>query len=194
MDAIYWWRQSRRMRRKSRRMRRREMQEGPPAVLGEAEVVRYLWSCGKKRSMFYFISSLSHTAGWSHNHRIPIEWFPIGKSPITENHSSIGQYSSVGQYCEDRSIGQYLSIGRYCKNCSSIGQYLPIGKYLPISQSDILAGRIRQTNDNMRQLIGHTNQQLNSDKISIRAIKYQLRSRGMIHISPFLIRSTITKV
>ena len=37
------------------------MREGPPAVLGEAEVVQYLWSCGKKRSIFYFISSLSHT-------------------------------------------------------------------------------------------------------------------------------------
>ena len=52
LDAIYWWRQRRRRR---RRRRRREIREGPPAVLGEAEVLRYLWSCGKKRSIFYFI-------------------------------------------------------------------------------------------------------------------------------------------
>ena len=50
------------------------MREGPPAVLGEAKVVRYLWSCGKKLSIIYFISSLSHTAEdfWNQLPRPPL--------------------------------------------------------------------------------------------------------------------------
>ena len=44
---------------------------------------------------------------------------------------------------------------------------MPIGQYSPISQSEILAVHSRQTNDDMRQLIGHTNQRSNSDQISI---------------------------
>ena len=101
------------------------------------------------------------------DHRIPIEWLPIGKFPINENHSSIGQYSPIGQYFEYCSIGQYLSIGQYF----SIWQYwknrLSIGQYSLISQSEMLVGRSHQTYDNMRQLIDHTNQRSNSNQISM---------------------------
>ena len=72
---------------------------------------------------------------WSHDHRIPIEWFPIGKFSINGNHLSIRQYSSISRYCEDRSIGQYSSIekyssiGRYWENHLSIWQQSPIRRY-----------------------------------------------------------------
>ena len=115
----------------------------------------HAWNCVSIKIMLPLV-------GWSHDHMIPIELFRIGKFLINENHSSIRQYLSIRQYCKNHSsIGQYSSIGRYCENLSSIGQYSTIGQYSPISQSEILAGRSCQTNEHMRQLIGHTNQQSN---------------------------------